>query len=84
MPGCKPGNADQRWVVTAAAAIGGGNWVAIGVAGAPGAPPALCVAAHADGREELLLQKCTASDHGQHWSAVSATTAGSVITSRLI
>ena len=78
--GCKPASANQHW---ATAPVAGGSWVAIGPSSSSGALSALCVTAHADGRAELLLQTCNASDHGQHWSAPAATTAGAAITSRL-
>eukprot|EP01047_Picozoa_sp_COSAG01_P059616 COSAG01_NODE_7183_length_3315_cov_13.824316_2_plen_483_part_00 len=80
VPGCQPANTNQHW---ATVSIAGSSWVAIGPSSSSGVLSALCVTAHADGRAELLLQTCNASEHGQHWSALAATTAGAAIISRL-
>ena len=92
--GCQASNANQHWVVTPVAAgdVDGAagdsadssrsSWAMIGPSSGAG-PPSLCVTAHADGRAELLLERCNSSNRGQHWRTPSATAAGADITSRL-
>ena len=75
---CQPGNSNQRWTVSNLQ----GKWVSVGVpAGSSSRSLASCLTAHRDGRAELLLQACNASDPGQQWTALS--TKGGAMASRL-
>ncbi len=84
--GCQPTNSNQQWAVrsvNSSSAGGSTQWVTIGPSSGS-APPTLCLTAHHDGRAELLLQKCSSSVYGQHWSAPANSEQGTRISNRIL